>query len=126
MMMKKRVIGLVALLAVMGMAIPSLSAKDSAVLKFLVLRDSNGKPVRNAEIVLHVINKDGKIKDDSMELKSHEDGKAQTSGIAYGKLRVQVIAPGFRTFGEDFVINQPVHEIVIKLQKPTGPMSIYK
>jgi hypothetical protein len=122
----KRLVSIVALFVLVGLAVPVLAAKNSAVLKFVVLRDSNGKPVRNAEIVLHFIGKDGKIKEDGMELKSHEDGKAQTSGMPYGKLRVQVIAPGFRTYGEDFEINQPIHEIVIKLQKPTGPISIYK
>ena len=98
----------------------------SSTLQFLVVRDSNGKPVRNAEIVLHRVDKHGKQKDESHELKTHEDGKAGIAGIPYGKMRVQVIAPGFKTYGEDFNINQPVHEITIKLQKPSDQYSIYK
>lgn len=98
----------------------------SASLQFVVLKDANGKPVRNAEIVLHPVDKHGNQKDEGLELKTHEDGKAAVSGIPYGKYRVQVIAPGLRTFGEDYDINQPNHEFTIKLQKPADQYSIYK
>lgn len=100
--------------------------KPAAALHFSVVRDSNGKPVRNAEIVLHPIDKDGRQKDEGLELKTHEDGKADITGIPYGKMRVQVIAPGFKTYGEDYDINQPSHEFTIKLQKPAEQYSIYK
>ena len=98
----------------------------SATLQFLVVKNENGKPVRNAEIVLHPVDKQGKQKSDGAEGKTHEDGKAQINRIPYGKVRVQVIAPGFKTFGEDFEVNQPTHEITIKLQKPSEQYSIYK
>jgi hypothetical protein len=103
-----------------------LAEHKSATLQFMVVKDENGKPVRNAEIVLHAVDKHGKQHTDGLELKTHEDGKAQISGIPFGKVRVQVIARGFRTFGEDYVINQAAHEITIKLQKPQDQMTIYK
>jgi len=101
------------------------SDHKSATLSFVIVRDSSGKPVRNAEIVLHQVDKDGKQKSEGIELKTHEDGKASVSDIPYGKLRVQVIAAGLRTYGEDFDINQPKHEFTIKLQKPQGQYSVY-
>jgi hypothetical protein len=97
----------------------------TALVKFTVVRESNGKPVRNAEVVLHPV-LEGKQKDEGLELKTHEDGKAESSGIPFGKMRIQVIAPGFRTYGQDYDINQPNLEITIKLQKPTEQFSIYK
>jgi len=103
-----------------------LAEHKSATLQFVVVRDENGKPVRNAEIVLHAVDKHGKQHSDGLELKTHEDGKAQIGGIPFGKLRVQVIARGFRTFGEDYDINQVSHEITIKLQKPQDQTTIYK
>lgn len=103
-----------------------LAEHKSATLQFMVVKDENGKPVRNAEIVLHAVDKHGKQHTDGLELKTHEDGKAQISGIPFGKLRVQVIAHGLRTFGEDYDINQPSHEITIKLQKPQDQTTIYK
>jgi hypothetical protein len=38
---------------------------------------------------------------------------------------VQVIAHGFQTFGQDYTINQPQHELVIRLKRPQGQYSIY-
>lgn len=125
MFLSRRVANAVLLLALAGVAIAG-NRKPSSSLEFTVVRDSNGKPVRNAEIVLHPIDKDGRQKDEGLELKTHEDGKAEVAGIPYGRMRVQVIAPGFKTYGEDYEINQPKHEITIKLQKPAEQYSIYK
>jgi hypothetical protein len=73
-----------------------------------------------------VLDKSGNEKQEGLELKTHEDGKAVTDGIPYGKVRIQVIARGFRTYGEDYEIKQPGTEIMIKLQKPKPQVSIYK
>jgi len=77
-------------------------------------------------VVLHMVDLHGKQKQEGMELKTHEDGKAEASGIPYGKVRIQVIAPGFRTYGQDFEVSQPSLELTIKLQKPSEQLSIYK
>src|SRR5215831_9159643 len=93
------------------------SETPTAVLNLTVLKDSNGKPVKNAEIVLHPVDEHGRQKQESLELKTHDDGKAGASGIAYGKVRVQVIARGYRTFGDDYVVDQLRQKTVIKLEK---------
>lgn len=98
----------------------------SASVNVVVVREANGKPVKNAEVVMHPVDPKGKQKQEGLELKTHEDGKAEISGIAYGKWRIQVIAPGFRTFGQDYEVGQPSMEITIKLQKPSEQYSIYK
>ncbi|HEY6350656.1 MAG TPA: carboxypeptidase-like regulatory domain-containing protein [Candidatus Angelobacter sp.] len=116
--------GLVVLALVLGVTV--LAQQKSASLQFLIVKDSNGKPVRNAEIVLHPVDKHGHQKSEGLELKTHEDGKANVNGIPYGKLRVQVIAPGFKTYGEDYDISLPSHDITIKLLKPSEQYSIYK
>ncbi|MGC2694750.1 MAG: carboxypeptidase-like regulatory domain-containing protein [Candidatus Angelobacter sp.] len=99
---------------------------QSASINMTVLRDANGKPVKNAEVVLHLLKKNGQEMQEGLELKTHEDGKAEATGIPYGKVRLQVIAPGFKTYGEDIDVNQPNMEITIKLQKPSQQYSIYK
>jgi 5-hydroxyisourate hydrolase-like protein (transthyretin family) len=101
-------------------------ATPTSVLSVTVVRDSNGKPVKNAEIVLHPVDEHGKQKAESLELKTHDDGKAETGGVPYGKLRIQVIAKGFKTYGEDYDVQQPDLQITIKLQKPAEQFSIYK
>jgi hypothetical protein len=97
-----------------------------ASLSFVVVRDYNGKPVRNAGVVMHSVGKHDKQERGGLELKTDADGKAGFDGVPYGKLRVQVLAPGFQTFGEDYEINQPTMEITIKLKRPQGEYSIYE
>jgi hypothetical protein len=92
---------------------------------FVVVRDFNGKPVRNASVVLHPVAKDGKQKRSGVQLKTDAEGKTGYPGVPYGKIRVQVIAPNLQTFGEDYEISQPTHDIVIKLKRPQKQHSIY-
>lgn len=120
------------LLCLAAVAVPAIGQKSdkkidqkSATLQFIVVKESNGKPVKNAEVILHPVEK-GKQKAEGLELKTHEDGKAEANGIPYGQMRIQVIAPGFRTYGQDFEVDQANLEITIKLQKPTDQFSIYK
>jgi len=122
--------GLVLLVAVLAahVAWAGNKANDqkTASVNLLVVKDANGKPVKNAEVVLHLIDNHGKQRQEGLELKTHDDGKAEATGIPYGKVRIQVIAPGFKTYGEDVSVDQPNLEITIKLQKPAEQLSIYK
>ena len=95
-------------------------------LRFLVLRDTDGKPVRNAEIVLHPLKSKGKQASGEMELKTDAEGKTSVDGIPYGPLRVQVLAPHFQTFGEDYDLDKAEMEITVKLKHPGGQYSIYE
>lgn len=99
---------------------------STATVNLLVVRAANGKPVKNAEVVLHTLDKDGNEKQDGLELKTHEDGKTWTDGVPYGKVRIQVIARGFRTWGNDFDVSKPSIDVTVKLQKPRAQFSIYK
>ena len=96
-----------------------------SVVKFTVLKEFNGKPLRNASVILHPVDKNGKQKPTGAQLKTDTTGKASYPGIPYGKVRVQVIAPGYQTFGEDFDINKDTFEIEIKMKRPTEQFSIY-
>jgi len=98
---------------------------QSAV-SFVVLKDDSGKPVRNAAVVLHPVGKNGKQSRGGIELKTDAEGKTHFDGLPYGELRVQVIAPGFQTYGEDFAIGQPSQEITVRLKRPQGQYSIYE
>lgn len=110
----------------------SLIAKDKkgapealANVHFTVVKDDSGKPVRNASIILHPVNKDGSQGKGGYQLKANGDGEAEDEGIPYGKLRIQVIASGFQTFGQDYDINQPSMNVEIRLKRPGGQFSIY-
>jgi hypothetical protein len=111
-------------------ALPGFAKKKPeeplSTLYFVVLKDENGKPVRNAAVVLHPVDEDGKQDRGGLELKTNPEGKASYDGVPYGKLRIQVLAPGFQTYGEDFDIGQPSMEITVKLKRPTKQYSIYE
>jgi hypothetical protein len=97
---------------------------QSAV-SFLVLKNDSGKPVRNAAVIMHPVGKNGKQQRSGFELKTDNDGKTHFDGVPYGPLRIQVIAPGFQTFGDDYTIAQSSQEITIRLRRPQGQYSIY-
>ena len=97
-----------------------------ADLKFVVLKEYNGLPIRNASVILHQLDARGRQEQGGLQLKTDNEGKASYAGIPYGKVRIQVIAPGFQTYGQDHDINQPEHEFVIKLKRPQEQHSIYK
>ena len=94
--------------------------------KFLVLKDYNGKPIRNAAVVLHPVNRKGQQARGGLELKTDNDGRTNIDGIPYGPIRIQVLVPGFRTFGEDYQIDRPELEITVKLKRPAGQYSVYE
>jgi hypothetical protein len=111
---------------VVGFAWAQNDEGPTSSLRFVVVRDSDGKPVRNAEVVLHPVKRKGKQANGEMELKTDADGKTHVDGIPYGPLRVQVLAPHFQTFGEDYEVNKAEMEITVKLKHPGGQYSIYE
>jgi len=122
--MKRALILGVGLVAFWGLA----RAEDtpSSTLSFLIVKDYNGKPVRNAAVVLHPVNTHGKQQRGGFELKTDGDGKTHFDGVPYGKMRVQVLAPGFQTFGEDYDVQAPTMDITVKLKRPQEQYSIYE
>src|SRR5882724_10638124 len=112
----------------LGVTLSAVAQEDEqyAALAFVVLRDYNGKPVKNASVIMHPVGKNGKQKHAGLQLKTNTDGKTSFDGVPYGPLRIQVLAQGFQTFGEDYEVNKPEMEITIKLKRPQGQYSIYE
>ncbi len=121
---------LIACGVIFGLTLAGLSsAQDDeqyAAVAFVVLRDYNGKPVKNASVIMHPVGKKGKQKNSGLQLKTNTDGKTSFDGVPYGPLRIQVLAQGFQTFGEDYDVNTPDMTITIKLKRPQGQYSIYE
>ena len=115
-------------LVALGVTLSAVAQEDEqyAALAFVVLRDYNGKPVKNASVIMHPVRKNGKQKNSGLQLKTNTEGKTSFDGVPYGPLRVQVLAQGFQTFGEDYVVNKPEMEITIKLRRPQGQYSVYE
>ena len=113
----------------LGLVLPAVAKKKQeplATISFVIVRDENDKPIRNAAVVMHPVDDSGKQERGGLELKTDPEGKASYDGIPYGKLRVQVLAPGFQTFGEDYDVGKPSMDITIKLKRPARQYSIYE
>lgn len=97
----------------------------TAHVEVTVVKAWNGRPILNAAVVFRP-SMDGKDQG-SMELKTNEDGKVDLDLIPVGsKLRLQVIANGFQTYGDDYSVDAATKSIVIKMNKPTKLYSIYE
>jgi uncharacterized GH25 family protein len=123
--MKRSLLGFV-LVVVAVCAVFAQNNSGYANLKFVVVKDSNGKPVRNASVILHAVDDKGKQEKGGFQLKTDSEGKTNYEGVPYGKMRIQVIARGLQTYGEDYDINQPDMEFTIKMKPPQEQYSIYK
>lgn len=90
-----------------------------------VTKATNGKPVENAAVIFHPI-KDGKD-EGGLELKTNEEGKATLDVIPIGDtLRLQIIATGYQTFGNDYQITADSKDIAVQLRHPARQYSIYE
>jgi hypothetical protein len=98
------------------------SPPPTARIEVNVLRDSNGKPIENAAAIFHLVGEKG-----NMELKTNEDGKAVIDVLPVGSsVRLQVIAKGFQTYGEDFKIDKAQVALEVRMKRPGEQYSIYK
>jgi hypothetical protein len=101
--------------------VPPLSSR----IEITILKDDNGKPVQNAAVIFHPI--EGDKDKGALEMKSNEDGKAIIDVIPIGDtVRLQVIAKGFQTYGQDYKIDKAEMSMEVRLRRPGKQYSIYK
>ena len=97
---------------------------ETARIEVTILRDLNGKPIENAAVVFHPM--EGDKDKGALELKSNEDGKVTIDVIPIGDtVRLQVIADGWQTFGDDYKIDTDSKEILVKMKRPGSQYSFY-
>ena len=97
----------------------------SSRIEVTILKADNGKPIGNAAVIFHPIQ--GDRNKGSLEVKSNEDGKAVIDVIPIGDtVRLQVIANGFQTYGQDYKIDKAEMKMEVRLKRPGAQYSIYK
>ncbi len=97
----------------------------SSRIEVTVVRDASGKPVESAAVIFHPM--EGEHDKGAMELKTNEDGKAIIDVIPIGDtVRLQVIAKGFQTYGQDYKIDKSDMSMEVRLKRPGEQYSIYK
>jgi hypothetical protein len=140
-MVRRSLFRLSVIVAVFGLVVISLAAgaqqntakrgrkykspPPTARIEVTVLRDVNAKPIENAAVIFHPM--EGEKDKGNMELKTNEDGKTIIDVMVIGDIvRMQVIAKGFQTYGQDFKIDKPEMAIEIRMKRPGEQYSIYK
>jgi hypothetical protein len=89
-----------------------------------VLRAADGKPLKNAAVVFHPAM--GDTQEGNMELKTNDDGVATLTIVPTGsQVLVQVILPGYRTYGRKYDVPGSEKSITVKLLPPNQQYSIY-
>jgi hypothetical protein len=76
-------------------------------------------------VILHPVD-EGQQTKGGFQLKTDLEGRTSFDGVPYGTLRIQVLAQGFQTYGQDYEVNQPSMDITIKLKRPGGQYSVYE
>lgn len=89
-----------------------------------VTKKFNGKPIMNAAVIF-----DSKLdgKDEgNLEVKTDPDGKASIDVIQTGStVRVQVIATGYSTFAQEYLVDGPSKSIAVAMVHPQAQVSSY-
>ena len=96
----------------------------------IVLKNQAGKPVDHASVVVrfvqgHSVVKLGKAIRTTFELRSNPEGEAGIPSIPQGKIRVQVIAKGYQTFGQIFDVTEEEKTLEITLNPPQQQYSAH-
>jgi len=97
---------------------------DTSHIEVTVIKDFNKKPIDGAHVVFHPV-KDG-VDEGNLEVKTHPDGKVTIDVIPTGSaVRIQVIADGFATFADDYIISEASRQITVAMIKPRAQVSTY-
>jgi hypothetical protein len=95
------------------------------------VKDLENNPVDSASVVLKFSEgrsalKLGKKSMKTWETRTSQEGVARLPSIPQGKVRIQIIAKGYQTYGGDFDVNQDEQTIEIKLNPPQPQFSAHE
>jgi uncharacterized GH25 family protein len=95
------------------------------------VKNLGGKPIEQASVVVRFAEgrsmaKFGKKVTTSWEVRTNQEGEVKIPEIPQGKIRIQVIAKGYQTFGKVFEVKEPDKTIEIKLNPPQAQYSAHE
>ncbi len=95
----------------------TLTAADETTLTVHVTSAVSGKPVDRASVIVKFT---GNVKKGTpqWETKTNQEGNVTLPAIPQGKVRIQIIASYYQTFGDVFTTDKPEQTIEIKLNPP--------
>ena len=124
-MLSRRVL----LIALLVSALPPLTAAPMTKLRIEV-RNADDKPVERASVIVQFVEgrsivKLGKKIQTRWELKTNQEGVAKIPTIPQGKIRIQVSAKQYQTFGEVFDVDEEEKTLRVKLNPPQPQYSAH-
>lgn len=107
---------------------PPAAADEPTRLIVRVLTDEAKKPVASAHVVVRFVS--GKklfIKkiQTSWEAQTNKKGEVALEDIPLGQVKIQVIAKGYQTFGDDFELSKSEETLTILMKPPAKQISGY-
>ena len=101
--------------------------EETTRLTVRVVSKTNDKPVNDAHVVVRFVVAKTLRRDKrtSWEAKTNQRGTLVLTQIPYGAVKVQVIARGYQTYGEQYELNKPEQQLTIQLKLPGEQVSGY-
>jgi hypothetical protein len=94
---------------------PADKYKGNTRLRIEVTGGDTNKPVSDASVYVRFAND----KKAELDLKTNQEGIARSPEIAKGKILIQIVAPGWKTYGEYHDVTETEQTIQIHLVRPT-------
>lgn len=119
------------LLAACLFIVSAASAKDYTEL-IVHVQDESGTPVPRASVVIGRITSKPdaeqlKVKKGRMQLRTSMQGTAPLPPMEQGRYMIQVMSPGFQTYGSaDLVLDQAEQSLTITLEPPKKQVSVHE
>ncbi len=112
-----------------GLALPLMADTPTTKLRIEVT-NHRGKPVLRAAVIVRFIEgrsikKLGRKTGRKWELKTNQEGVANIPPLPQGKIRVQVIAKKYQTFGGEFEVYEEEKTLEIELNPPQPQYSAH-
>ena len=118
-------------LAACLVVVSAAPAKDLTELLILV-QDESGTPIPRASVVVgRIVSKPGaerlKVRKVRMQLRTSMQGTAPLPPLEQGRYVIQVISPGFQTYGSaDLVLDQTEQSLTVTLEPPKKQVSVHE
>jgi hypothetical protein len=126
-MQRRLLLPLLALFA----ALPALPADPPMTRLRVEVKTLGGRPVERASVVVRFDEgrsaiKFGKKIITNWEVRTNSEGWVKVPAIPQGKIRVQVIAKGYQTYGQTYDVAEEEKTLEIKLNPPQPQYSVHQ
>lgn len=123
---------MLARLSLLGTLLVSSLAADTPMTKISVeVKTLGDKPIDRASVIVDFVQgrsvvKLGKKVMTHWEVRTNQDGVAKIPALPQGKVRIQVTAKNYQTFGQIFDVETDQKTVVVKLNPPQQQYSAHQ